>query len=39
MTLGALLGRLLAEEIVRGVTSPVLAPFRPSRFGTVAAAG
>jgi glycine/D-amino acid oxidase-like deaminating enzyme len=39
MTLGALLGRLIAEEIVRGVTSPVLAPFRPSRFGTVAAAG
>jgi glycine/D-amino acid oxidase-like deaminating enzyme len=39
MTLGALLGRLIADEIVRGVASPILEPFRPSRFGTVAAAG
>jgi glycine/D-amino acid oxidase-like deaminating enzyme len=32
MTLGPLLGRLLADEIVRAVPSPMLAPFRPERF-------
>jgi glycine/D-amino acid oxidase-like deaminating enzyme len=32
MTLGPLLGRLIADEIVRGVASPMLAPFRPDRF-------
>jgi glycine/D-amino acid oxidase-like deaminating enzyme len=32
VTLGPLLGRLLAEEIIRGVESPALAPFRPERF-------
>lgn len=33
VTLGPLLGRLMAEEIVRGAVSPALAPFRPDRFG------
>ena len=33
VTLGPLLGRLMAEEIVRGAASPALAPFRPDRFG------
>jgi glycine/D-amino acid oxidase-like deaminating enzyme len=32
VTLGPLLGRLLAEEIVRGTASAALAPFRPDRF-------
>jgi len=32
MTLGPLLGRLIADEIVTGVASPMLAPFRPDRF-------
>lgn len=32
VTLGPLLGRLIADEIVRGVPSPTLAPFRPDRF-------
>jgi glycine/D-amino acid oxidase-like deaminating enzyme len=32
VTLGALLGRLIADEIVRGAPSPILAPFRPDRF-------
>ena len=32
VTLGALLGRLIADEIVRGIESPMLAPFRPDRF-------
>jgi len=32
ITLGPLLGRLMAEEIVRGTPSPLLAPFRPERF-------
>ena len=32
VTLGPLLGRLMAEEIVRGVPQSVLAPFRPERF-------
>jgi glycine/D-amino acid oxidase-like deaminating enzyme len=32
VTLGALLGRLIAEEIVRDTPSPMLAPFRPDRF-------
>ncbi|PYN02024.1 MAG: FAD-dependent oxidoreductase [Candidatus Rokuibacteriota bacterium] len=32
VTLGALLGRLIADEIVRGASSPMLAPFRPDRF-------
>jgi glycine/D-amino acid oxidase-like deaminating enzyme len=37
VTLGPLLGRLLADEIVRGVPSPTLAPFRPDRFHTAQA--
>jgi len=37
ITLGPLLGRLLADEIVRGAPSPTLAPFRPDRFLTAAA--
>jgi hypothetical protein len=32
MTLGALLGRVIADEIVRDTPSPMLAPFRPERF-------
>jgi glycine/D-amino acid oxidase-like deaminating enzyme len=32
VTLGALLGRLVTEEIVHGAPSPMLAPFRPDRF-------
>jgi glycine/D-amino acid oxidase-like deaminating enzyme len=32
VTLGALLGRLMTEEIVQGAPSPTLAPFRPERF-------
>ena len=32
VTLGPLLGRLMAEEIVRGTSSAALAPFRPDRF-------
>lgn len=32
MTLGALLGRFIADEIVRDTPSPMLAPFRPDRF-------
>jgi len=38
VTLGPLLGRLLADEIVRGVPSSVLVPFRPERFATAGAA-
>jgi glycine/D-amino acid oxidase-like deaminating enzyme len=34
VTLGPLLGRLIAGEIVGGTPSPVLAPFRPARFPT-----
>jgi glycine/D-amino acid oxidase-like deaminating enzyme len=34
ITLGALLGRLAAEEIMGGETNPMLAPFRPDRFST-----
>ena len=34
ITLGPLLGRLIAEEIVRATPSTLLAPFRPSRFAT-----
>src|SRR3989442_465153 len=37
ITLGPLLGRLLADEIVRDAPSPALAPFRPDRFLTAAA--
>lgn len=33
VTLGPLLGRLLAAEILSGVADPVLATFRPERFG------
>jgi glycine/D-amino acid oxidase-like deaminating enzyme len=36
VTLGPLLGRVIAAEITRGAPSPTLAPFRPERF---AAAG
>ncbi len=32
VTLGPLLGRLLAHEIVHGAVDPQLAPFRPDRF-------
>lgn len=32
VTLGPLLGRLLAREIVAGEVDPLLAPFRPDRF-------
>ena len=32
VTLGPLLGRLIADEIVGGTPSTVLAPFRPDRF-------
>jgi glycine/D-amino acid oxidase-like deaminating enzyme len=32
VTLGPLLGRLIADEIVGGASSPTLAPFRPDRF-------
>ncbi len=38
VTLGPLLGRLLADEIVRGVPSSMLVPFRPERFATAGAA-
>jgi glycine/D-amino acid oxidase-like deaminating enzyme len=37
ITLGPLLGRLMADEIVRGTPSPLLTPFRPERFLTSAA--
>ena len=32
VTLGPLLGQLITDEIVRDTPSPLLAPFRPSRF-------
>jgi glycine/D-amino acid oxidase-like deaminating enzyme len=32
VTLGPLLGRLIADEIVRETPSAMLAPFRPDRF-------
>jgi glycine/D-amino acid oxidase-like deaminating enzyme len=32
VTLGALLARLMTEEIVQGAPSPMLEPFRPDRF-------
>jgi glycine/D-amino acid oxidase-like deaminating enzyme len=32
VTLGPFLGRLIADEIVRGTPSALLAPFRPDRF-------
>ncbi|HZN49410.1 MAG TPA: FAD-dependent oxidoreductase [Methylomirabilota bacterium] len=38
ITLGPLLGRLMADEIVRGTPSRMLAPFRPERFLTAARA-
>ncbi|MGW8529911.1 NAD(P)/FAD-dependent oxidoreductase [Nocardiopsis sp. NPDC055824] len=38
-TLGPLLGRLAAEEIVYDRRDPLLAPFPPDRFGTEAPAG
>jgi len=38
ITLGPLLGRLMADEIVRGTPSRMLAPFRPERFLTTARA-
>lgn len=34
VTLGPLLGRLLATEIVNGTVDPLLGPFRPDRFAT-----
>ena len=37
VTLGPLLGRLIADEIVRGTPSATLAPFRPDRFAAAAA--
>lgn len=38
ITLGPLLGRLLADEIVGKGASPLLAPFRPERFAAAGAA-
>ena len=38
VTLGPLLGRLIANEIVGGAPSATLAPFRPERFAAMAAA-
>lgn len=38
VTLGPLLGRLVAEEILNGRSSDLLAAFRPARFGAQAAA-
>lgn len=35
-TLGLILGELIAEEVVTGVTSPVLEPFQVDRFGAEA---
>jgi glycine/D-amino acid oxidase-like deaminating enzyme len=35
VTLGPLLGRLLAEEVATGRPSAQLAPFRPDRFGAI----
>lgn len=32
MTLGPLMGRLVAGEILNGIPSPLLAPYRPERF-------
>ena len=32
VTLGPLIGRLLAREILTGEVDPMLAPFRPDRF-------
>jgi glycine/D-amino acid oxidase-like deaminating enzyme len=32
VTLGPLIGRLLAQEILTGEVEPVAAPFRPDRF-------
>jgi glycine/D-amino acid oxidase-like deaminating enzyme len=37
VTLGPLLGRLLAREILHGEIDPLLMPFRPERFRTTAA--
>ena len=37
VTLGPLLGRLIADEIVRGTASATLAPFRPDRFARATA--
>jgi len=34
ITLGPLLGQLIADEIGRGTPSALLAPFRPERFTT-----
>lgn len=38
VTLGPLLGRLMADEIVRATPSATLAPFRPERFAAAALA-
>ena len=35
VTLGPLIGRLLAREILTGEVDPLIAPFRPDRFATV----
>lgn len=37
VTLGPLLGRLVADEIVRDIPSAMLAPFRPDRFAAATA--
>jgi glycine/D-amino acid oxidase-like deaminating enzyme len=37
VTLGPLLGRLIADEIVRGTVQPTLTPFRPERFAPAGA--
>jgi glycine/D-amino acid oxidase-like deaminating enzyme len=39
VTLGALLGGLIADEVVRGAPSAMLAPFRPDRFAGQAPGG
>jgi glycine/D-amino acid oxidase-like deaminating enzyme len=35
ITMGPLLGRLIAEEMIGGATDPRLAGFRPERFAAV----
>jgi len=35
VTLGPLIGRLLAHEILTGEVDPLIAPFRPDRFATI----
>ncbi len=37
VTLGPLLGRLIADEIIGGTPSSMLGPFRPERFASAGA--